>query len=181
MWKFHLPKLHIEFERWKWNTKHQVWVSTFGNVRSKNNEPLKYFCENKYIKVRTPDRSIKSIHWLVMDTFNPTKDTKLTIDHLDSNTRNNKLSNLKWCTRTENSDRTAPPTIKNQIDDFEALIANNQWSLHSLYSHGNVRIHSDEELHALPGIPEGAKLRNAIHATLNGKAYCGQRWQLVKE
>lgn len=46
----------------------------------------------------------KSVHRLVLKTFStPIDANKSEVNHIDGNKRNNKLSNLEWCTRKENS------------------------------------------------------------------------------
>ena len=42
------------------------------------------------------------MHRLVAYNFLPPKEGKNVINHLDSNPRNNKVSNLEWCTQAEN-------------------------------------------------------------------------------
>ena len=43
------------------------------------------------------------LHRLVLSSFNPVKDMgKLDVNHKDGNKLNNSLSNLEWCTRSEN-------------------------------------------------------------------------------
>lgn len=43
-----------------------------------------------------------SAHRLVAKTFIPNPDNKPTIDHIDRNRKNNTISNLRWCTLSEN-------------------------------------------------------------------------------
>ena len=43
------------------------------------------------------------IHKLVADAFIPNPENKCHIDHIDTNTMNNAVSNLRWCTPKENS------------------------------------------------------------------------------
>ena len=44
-----------------------------------------------------------SVHRLVLGTFCPPAQEGLTVDHIDHNTRNNNLSNLRWLTFKDNS------------------------------------------------------------------------------
>lgn len=45
----------------------------------------------------------RRVHRLVIETFNPTSDISLQVNHIDHNKANNNLSNLEWCTNRENS------------------------------------------------------------------------------
>lgn len=102
--KFRLPT--IKLERWKYNSKYEVWVSSFGRVQSKNGEDKKIFVnQSGYCMVKI-DNHLHSVHRLVLETWRPiNKSLELTIDHLDHNKRNNALSNLEWVSMQENQRR----------------------------------------------------------------------------
>lgn len=51
------------------------------------------------------------IHRLVLEAFVPNPDNKPYCDHIDTNPRNNHVSNLRWCTHKENMNN--PLTLKN--------------------------------------------------------------------
>ena len=101
------PKLHIELERWKFNKEYQVYVSTFGNVMTKDKKPMKQGARSGYMFVKICGNGI-STHRLVLMTWKPIPNAnEMTVDHLDHNKRNNKLSNLEWVTQEENMRRAA--------------------------------------------------------------------------
>lgn len=90
-------------------------VSDFGNVRNSNTGKIlkprpivknegKYTCYdvNLYNDTRTQGFHHK-IHRLVAKAFIPNPDNKPDVDHIDADTSNNKVSNLRWATQTENA------------------------------------------------------------------------------
>ena len=66
---------------------------------------------------------MKSAHRLVLLTWKPIPNAEdLTVDHLDHNKRNNKLSNLEWVTQKENSSRAAVAHCDSEMDKEEVSI-----------------------------------------------------------
>ena len=111
------PKLHIEWERWKWNDEYGLWVSTFGNFKSDKKKDMKVKTNGSgYLSVKSY-KAGKFIlaHRLVLLTWKPIADVdSMTVDHLDHNKRNNRLSNLEWVTEEENRRRAAEDLIGKQ-------------------------------------------------------------------
>ena len=88
-------------------------VSNLGNVRNKKrNNILKarpieknygYICYDVCLYNNTQKLGFhKKIHRLVAEVFIPNPDNKTEIDHIDKNSANNKVENLRWATRSEN-------------------------------------------------------------------------------
>jgi hypothetical protein len=83
-------------------------ISNLGNVRNiQTGKILKpnigttgYYFVNLYLEGKA--KSIK-IHRLVAKYFIPNLNNKKEIDHIDNNTLNNNISNLRWCNRSENN------------------------------------------------------------------------------
>lgn len=64
--------------------------------------------QNGYLTVDLYDgrkRTKCTVHRLLAETFIPNPDNKPCIDHKDGNRQNNKLSNLRWATYSENNSR----------------------------------------------------------------------------
>lgn len=59
-------------------------------------------------------RHWKMVHRLVAQAFIPKVEGKDCIDHIDGNTRNNNVSNLRWCTNQENL--TFPLALKHRSE-----------------------------------------------------------------
>ena len=113
-----LPKLHIHWERWKYNDTFEIYVSNLGHFRNKSKADLApKIGHNGYmwIWVQGSQPGWELAHRVVMLTWRPTPEAdKLTVDHLDHNKRDNSVDNLEWVTREENlrrADEDYLPTI----------------------------------------------------------------------
>lgn len=101
--RFIMPRFFINCERWKWNDDLRVYVSTHGHFKDeyKRNKACKV--KDNYFWVRVDDKWLPA-HRVVLLTWRPLpKDGEpMTVDHLNSITRDNRLCNLEWVTREEN-------------------------------------------------------------------------------
>ena len=106
----HFKIVSIDTERaneiWKKhpNNSLNIEVSNLGRVRDYDSK--KFFGgEHKstgYNIIRRDSKQL-SVHRLVLETFNPIKDSYLYfVDHIDGQRNNNKLDNLRWATAKEN-------------------------------------------------------------------------------
>ena len=83
-------------------------ISNYGRVKNKTTDYILNTNEiNKYLWVALQGKDKKShklsVHRLMMNSFYPRNDAdKLQINHIDGNKHNNKLTNLEWCTASEN-------------------------------------------------------------------------------
>lgn len=82
-------------------------VSNLGKVR--NTKTLRVLSQGTcgsgyaFVILRKDGKSYnRMVHRLVMNTFCPTKNSKLEVNHIDGNKQNNYLDNLEWVTRSEN-------------------------------------------------------------------------------
>ena len=111
------PKLHIELERWKWNEEYGFWVSNLGNFKDAQKRDISVKVDSGYLRLVNweKDKSIAA-HRLVMLTWRPIANAdEMTVDHLDHNKRNNRLSNLEWVPGYENLIRAqADEVVKTQ-------------------------------------------------------------------
>lgn len=100
------PRFHISIERWKFNKEYEVWVSNHGNILDKEKNPIRVKTSNKRYMVCIIQKKLVAVHRLVLMTWRPRKDADaLTVDHINSNPRDNRLVNLEWVSEEENKTR----------------------------------------------------------------------------
>ena len=99
-------------EEWRDISEFQYEISQFGNIRSKKFKRILTPSADKdgylYIGIRKPDERKKywfRLHRLVATAFcyNPDDHTKIEIDHIDRNVKNNHYTNLRWVDKIENN------------------------------------------------------------------------------
>ena len=119
--RFIMPRFFINCERWKWNNDLRIYVSTHGHVKDeyKKNIAAK-INDNGYFVIPLNNR-FYSIHRLVLMTWRPLPNdgTPMTVDHLDSNRRNNHLDNLEWVSQAENLRRASENLAKTKAANCE--------------------------------------------------------------
>lgn len=94
---------HIIRERWKYNSEFDMYVSSLGRFKDKSKQMIYPAPQYNYL-VFFINGKVVMAHRIVLMTFNPIKDKEIyTVDHIDHNTRNNQLSNLRWMLAEQNS------------------------------------------------------------------------------
>lgn len=105
MIKIIIPTLSFNIEKWKYNKQYDIYVSNYGRFRSRDKTfiPIKIGKKTGYAQVEIKENFFKAAHRLVLETWQPIQGMEdLTVNHIDHNRRNNKLSNLEWMTEEEN-------------------------------------------------------------------------------
>ena len=115
---FIMPRFFVNCERWKWNDDLRIYVSTHGHIKDEHKKNVAAKINgNGYFCVRVNGR-FYTIHRLVLMTWRPLPNdgVPMTVDHLDSNRRNNHLDNLEWVSEKENLRRANENLIHEQCD-----------------------------------------------------------------
>jgi len=117
-----LPQFHFNIEKWKYYMPMDVYVSSFGRFKDKDGNILPPTAKNNYIVFRG-----EPVHRLVMMIFKPIPGCAgMTVDHLDHNTRNNRVDNLEWVSVEENQARArkdAEANEKTMLERTQELLA----------------------------------------------------------
>lgn len=113
-------KIYKEYDK-PWNAKNPkhyiIEVSNFGRVR-RNGEIYEIKAKpNKYMYISGGIL----LHRIVASLFIPNPENKPCVDHIDTNKHNNNVTNLRWCTYSENMYN--PITRKRNSDTQKGLHA----------------------------------------------------------
>lgn len=82
-------------------------ISNYGNVKGKSGNILKCACSRAggfypcVTLYKNKKHHGKRVHRLVAEHFIPNPEKKYSVDHIDRNRQNNKVTNLRWATRKE--------------------------------------------------------------------------------
>ena len=101
--RFIMPRFFINCERWKWNDDLRIYVSTHGHFKDEHKRNKACKVKDNYFWVKVNDKWLPA-HRVVLLTWRPLPNDgePMTVDHLNSITRDNRLCNLEWVTREEN-------------------------------------------------------------------------------
>lgn len=107
---------NIDGEIWKpiKDFENIYYVSNKGRVKNIiSNKLMSIFVVGNYYKVALKSKQY-FVHKLVANAFIPNYDNKPCVDHIDTNSLNNNVENLRWVTIKENNNN--PITISKQTD-----------------------------------------------------------------
>ena len=104
--KYIFPKLYFQIEKWKFNDELKVYVSTLGNFKDINKNPIvPKINKHGYMKIKIGSQNY-SVHRLVLTTWRPLENYEnMSVDHINHHKRDNSLKNLEWVSLEENLER----------------------------------------------------------------------------
>ena len=104
----------------KYQLKYDYYALENGNIYSGKTKKIlsKRLDKDGYEKVRLVSedgRHTYSVHRLILENFQPVEGMEnLQVNHIDGDKTNNNLSNLEWCTSSENNKHAHSIGLKNQ-------------------------------------------------------------------
>lgn len=98
--------LQLDGEKWR-DINESYQVSNLGRIKSKETNQIKRIILDKYgyqkVVIKDYGKSTTfSVHRLVAKFFIPNPRDLREVNHIDGDKQNNNVSNLEWCTRSEN-------------------------------------------------------------------------------
>ena len=95
MCHFIMPRFFVNIERWKWNKELRLYVSTHGHFKDEHKRNIACKVRSNYFWVSANNKWILA-HRVVLLTWRPlpVDGEPMTVDHLNNNTRDNRLCNL---------------------------------------------------------------------------------------
>ena len=116
--RFIMPRFFVNCERWTWNADLRLYVSTQGHFKDEHKRNQACKVKNNYFWIYANDKWIPA-HRAVLLTWRPlpADGEPMTVDHLNSITRDNRLCNLEWVTEAENLRRAEKNVLKTEVAD----------------------------------------------------------------
>lgn len=136
------------------------------------------------VTITGPDKrcTCAQVHRLVAFAWIPNTENKPYINHKDSNTRNNNIENLEWCTPAENLEhctkngRRDHVRITRQCTEAAAIARRIPLDIADLWTGCNYHVSSADEFSEISGIP-----RDAIHNSKRRSHLLSGRYFVIEQ
>lgn len=108
-------------------------VNELGKVLSKHNKgkilnPIKHSRGYLYVNLYSPTKKRRAfVHRLVLESFSPTDNVGLEVNHIDGNKHNNSLENLEWVTPRENVKHARENDLLTQVTPVNQYTLNGKF------------------------------------------------------
>ena len=101
-------------------------ISKSGIIRNCNTLKIKsqYISSTGYYMISVSKNNKSKpyrVHRLLAETFIPTKDGCIFVNHIDGNKTNNSLDNLEWCTHLENMKHAFRTGLANNLNEKNGM------------------------------------------------------------
>lgn len=130
---------NINKETWKHVVGFEYFyeVSSLGHIRSYRTKKIlkTYTINSGYECIKFTVNKVRTshlVHRLVAQAFIPNTDSKLTVNHKDTNKQNNKADNLEWNTYSENCQHAYDNNLHSK-EDCKSYIGKLHARTHSKY------------------------------------------------
>lgn len=108
----------------RWVNRNGTLIFVFGQMIKPINQSIGYLQIALNIDGKVQK---KYIHRLVMETFNPTDNPELEINHIDENKENNMITNLEWVTHKENINKISKYIVARENNQKQKLERREAW------------------------------------------------------
>lgn len=178
-----LPRLHVSLERWRKNEKYGVWVSTEGRIRLIKNKKL---LENRiggdgYCYVFT-QRGMKAVHTIVAKTWldKEYNETNCSVDHINSNKRDNSVRNLRWVPEDVNKHYANFMYVNSAGSSNDNIVIDDDLKSGKLIAYANgLPITYKDFLKCMPtGLTAVEFIDRVRKASYRNAKYCGYIWEI---
>lgn len=97
-------------------------TDSVGRRRKIKTKLIKLVLSNRGYYMFTLNKVPVLVHRVVANSFIPNPDNKPQVNHIDGNKQNNHISNLEWCTNSENQSHAINNELKYSILNKEDVI-----------------------------------------------------------
>ena len=124
-----------DFPNYRMETKYPHWIYKIGKTKHVN----EYTRNDGYITLHLDGKTVYK-HIIVAKQFvtNPNPDKYTQVDHIDNNTSNFDITNLRWVSNQQNSNNKRGDVTVKELPEAAIMVESyNGWEFKDLYYHDN--------------------------------------------